>query len=433
MLSDSCFLDYWAKKSPASPFIYLPDQTSITYDVANKLVNQVVAYFSNLEFSQGDRIILACTKQYDQLILLLAAWRVGLLPLLLNPQLPISIQDDIKDYANAKYIFTQLPSSFSSPSNLTLESYNLSRIACLIQTSGSSGNPKLAGLSLFALFSSAYFSNQVIPLSTSDVWLLSLPLHHVSGLGILCRCLIVGAAIYIDKFDVQHLSNRLISHISVVSHHAISFVDDAKSCSSHLKALLLGGAPMATSNLNKLCELKFPLFISYGCTEFSSQIATKRFHKNDTLLLPLLPHVYFKLNQKSQVMIMGKSLFLGYWDSQTNSFVLELDDAGFFNTGDYATCSKSSLISIKKIPNNRLISGGENLDINSIAYALASLPNVKNVRIEAIDHVKYGQRPIAFLCYSGQKFPDHSWFKAQLKDKLTKFQIPDYFYSNSDS
>ena len=74
---------------------------------------------------------------------------------------------------------------------------DLEQEVTIIATSGSSGEAKAAVHTWGNHFYSAQGSNEIIPLTSSDRWLLSLPLYHVSGIAIMVRCLLSGAGLVI--------------------------------------------------------------------------------------------------------------------------------------------------------------------------------------------------------------------------------------------
>ena len=74
-----------------------------------------------------------------------------------------------------------------------VQDLDLEQEVTIIATSGSSGEAKAAVHTWGNHFYSAQGSNEtVIPLKSTDRWLLSLPLYHVSGFAIMVRCFIVG-------------------------------------------------------------------------------------------------------------------------------------------------------------------------------------------------------------------------------------------------
>ena len=83
--------------------------------------------------------------------------------------------------------------------------------ATITYTSGSSGTPKPAVLAYRNHYYNAVASNKNIPVSPGDRWILSLPLHHVSGLGVLFRCIVGGGAILLPDLvwtlEVEFIDN----------------------------------------------------------------------------------------------------------------------------------------------------------------------------------------------------------------------------------
>ncbi|WP_368752125.1 AMP-binding protein, partial [Klebsiella oxytoca] len=74
------------------------------------------------------------------------------------------------------------------------------RMASMTLTSGSTGLPKAAVHAFRAHIASAEGVLALIPFAPQDDWLLSLPLFHVSGQGILWRWLVAGAGLTVrDK------------------------------------------------------------------------------------------------------------------------------------------------------------------------------------------------------------------------------------------
>src|SRR5690606_25558787 len=94
---------------------------------------------------------------------LFAAWRRGLSVFPVNPRNP------------------QTPVVLNRPHQ-----------SLLLYTSGSTGSPKIAVLSLQNLLANA---REVVDLRPGDLWRLTLPLFHVGGIGIVLRCILARATI----------------------------------------------------------------------------------------------------------------------------------------------------------------------------------------------------------------------------------------------
>ena len=79
------------------------------------------------------------------------------------------------------------PESESFKSLLSEMTTGAEQIAILIETSGSSGTPKLVALSAQAINSSAKVTNQFLGAEIGDRWSLTLPLNHIAGINQLTR------------------------------------------------------------------------------------------------------------------------------------------------------------------------------------------------------------------------------------------------------
>lgn len=79
------------------------------------------------------------------------------------------------------------PENESFKSLLNDHSESAEKIAILIETSGSSGTPKLVALSAQAIRESAEITNQFLGAEIGDRWSLTLPLNHIAGINQLTR------------------------------------------------------------------------------------------------------------------------------------------------------------------------------------------------------------------------------------------------------
>ncbi|MHA2172334.1 MAG: AMP-binding protein, partial [Candidatus Kariarchaeaceae archaeon] len=80
----------------------------------------------------------------------------------------------------------------------------------ILFTSGTTGKPKGAIVSLSNQYYSALASSERLGSFPSDRWILCIPLYHVGGLSVVFRCCINGTTIILhDKFDEQMISNSI--------------------------------------------------------------------------------------------------------------------------------------------------------------------------------------------------------------------------------
>ena len=148
--------------------------------------------------------------------------------------------------------------------------------AVLVLTSGSSGAPKAAALSMANLLASARAANANMPLGRDDGWLLSLPLFHVAGLGVLFRCIESGAALIHPEPGLpllEQVRQRGVTHVSLVATQLYRLLQEPGGAETlrNLKGILCGGSAFPPALLYHAAREGLPLCMSYGMTETAAQ------------------------------------------------------------------------------------------------------------------------------------------------------------------
>lgn len=336
----------------------------------------------------------------DDITTFLELWQRGAVVGLLSPRSP---------QAETKKRISSLPS-------------RLTNAATVIFTSGSSGEAKAVVHSLENHYFNALGSNQNIPVEPGDRWLLSLPLYHVSGMGIVWRCMLGGGdIIFPKKKDLSaNISELGITHVSLVPTQLLRLLQkksDIKVLRT-LKCILLGGAPIPDDLLSKAKQLKLPVYMTYGLTEMASQVATSK--KPFGPLQPL-DHRELKIVD-NEILVRGKTLFLGYL--KNGKLQKPFDKNGWFHTGDLGTFSKKEGLKILGRKDNMFISGGENIYPEEIEKALLNTGWFESAVIVPVKNIEFGFRPLAFIKpHKNQKLTAEKIIR-QLKKTLPSFKVP---------
>jgi O-succinylbenzoic acid--CoA ligase len=273
--------------------------------------------------------------------------------------------------------------------------------ALFLRTSGSTAEPKLAVLSLANLLANAKGALSILDLKPNDRWLLNLPLFHVSGIGILMRCILAQATIAADEKDVQ------ITHLSCVPTQLYR----ASPVYKNLRCLLLGGAPIH-SYPNHL-----PVIVTYGLTEMGSMVLAKEKPINGYLGFAL-PNRDLKLNKDGEILVRGSCLFQGYWQ---DGKIQKPDD--WFATKDIGTFDPIHGIKISGRKDWQFISGGENIQPEEIEKFLLTIPGIEEAAVLPYKDLEFGARPVAFII--GAVNPET--IKKKLSKHLPKYKIPKNF------
>ncbi len=152
-------------------------------------------------------------------------------------------------------------------------------LALVVQTSGSSGNPKAAMLTERGVLSSCALVNARLGLRQGDVWLGCLPRQHVGGLAIGYRCALAGAAMRMhDGFDAaavrDDLDRHAVTHLSLVPPMLVRLLALDPRPPAALRVLLLGGQALDAGLAREAADAGWPLVVGYGMTETFTLIAS---------------------------------------------------------------------------------------------------------------------------------------------------------------
>lgn len=312
--------------------------------------------------------------------------------------------------------------------------------ATVVFTSGSTGTPKAALHTWGNHYWSAEGANQNLPLGPGDRWLLSLPLYHVGGLGIVFRCLMAGATVVLPSADgtlAAQCARTRPTHLSLVATQLRRLLDEGGGAPpAGLRAALLGGGPLPASLLEAAHARGWPLFTSYGLTEMASQVTTTPPGAPPHLLLSagrVLPHRALRLAPSGtaappgagEIQVRGRTLFAGYLDGD------RLDPArtpdGWFATRDLGVIAEGGALRVVGRCDNQFVSGGENVQPEEVEAALLALPEVRQAVVVPVPDPLYGHRPVAFVDVEGEVVWEA--LPARLAATLPRFKIPDAFYA----
>ncbi len=451
----NCPLRQAAIASPNSCAIRDADR-SLTFARLDQLVVSFINKLINQGISPGKYVAISSDNSIEYVALLIALLRCGAVAVPLNTRLSsaelghqkskIDLALMLADDANltkAGEIASEpaLISSLANPtqcSNGDLQAINLEldRNSFVVFTSGSSGSAKGVILSLGNLYYSALGSNENIPLLPQDTWLLSLPLFHVGGLGIMFRCLLAASQIFVaQRFEVKP-TNRLldsgeVTHLSLVPTMLVRLLQDRNNrpFPTTLKTILLGGAPVSDSLLQTIRRLNLPVVVSYGMTETASQITATRLTDPPERLTTsgrILHDCEIRIEKEprskvGEICVRGNVVCRGYTAGSQSS----ISNDGWLHTGDIGYLDNDGYLAVLGRKDRMFISGGENIFPEEIENAAAGSPGIVTAAVVPVDHPTWGKRPILFIECSSGCAVDTGQILAYMSDRLAKFKLPD--------
>lgn len=389
---------------------------------------------------RGSRVGLVMPSGERLLSTILALHRIGAIACPVNPQFPSDYREGLlADLGCALVIGEEqegelgfgagVSHSQSSAPQGTTPVWRIDQPATIIFTSGSTGTPKAAVLSLRNHIENAQISNTNIPLSPGDTWLLSLPMHHVAGFGVLFRCLVAGATIALPEPGVPlscEIERSGATHISLVARQLAQMLD-ASAHLEILKAILLGGSAIPAPLIDRALAAGLPIHTSYGMTETASQIAATPPGATRAQLAssgrPLVAGAV-RINEDGCIQVAGSTRFAGYW--RDGALQRPFEKAGWFTTSDRGYLDGEGFLHVTGRKDNVFIAGGENIQPEEIERALNALPGINQAIVVPVAHPEFGATPVAFVVCSGAL--DEAEISDALHRVLPRFKVPRHYY-----
>lgn len=427
----TCQVAYWAKQRSESIAWQTSTQT-LTWRQLDQHLDTICIELSRLA-AKPNQICALIGKNSPQLLMTyLACIRFGLTPALIAPA-PESVIHQKLNRIGANWVWRE--DEFIS--YLDVEHHEV--FASLIFTSGSTGEPKAVAHKVSAHQASAKGLLEGFEFKVGDSWLLSLPMYHVSGLGIVWRWLVAGACI---RHGSKHLNDDLaqVTHASLVATQLHRFLNQSNDeieeknelCTLKLKRVLLGGSHVPSDLIQASQLAGIETWLGYGMTETASTVTAK---KCDDIASAGHILAYRELKIESEkIWVKGDVLASGYYQiGQLTPLTQNKGD--WFNTKDLgrwilAHGGKQELVVIGRA-DNLFISGGENIHCEEIEAHLNQHPKIKQALVIPIDDAIYGQRPIAFI--EVQELESLDNYQTFLAEKIVKFKHPDAFYLIPDA
>lgn len=414
----------WASKTPFAIAIKSAGKAWCWQDLQQR-VDSLSAGFVQQGVAEGRGVALRGKNSLNALLCYLALIQAGARLLPLNPQLPAALCDPLLPQLDIDFILdlsdeplvTEIPalSLFHGHGGVT-PNYPPQRIATLTLTSGSSGLPKAAAHSVAAHLASARGVLGPIPFNAGNAWLLSLPLFHVSGQGIVWRWLTAGAQLVVAEERPLAEALQDCSHASLVPTQLWRLLNQQQLPAS-LTDVLLGGADIPLELTQRAERAGVRCWCGYGMTETASTVTAKRADGSAGVGEPLAGREVMIV--EDEILIRSESLAAGYW---WQGKLTQLTDAdGWLHTRDRGAWRGDELHVAGRL-DNLFFSGGEGIQPEDIERVLAAHPRVERAFVLPMADAEFGQRPVALIDRSAEM--PFEMLSQWLEGKLARFQQP---------
>ncbi len=296
----------------------------------------------------------------------------------------------------------------------------------VLLTSGSTGAPRPVPLTRENLLASARGVAERLRLDPADRWLASLALAHVGGLLLLFRGAVVGSATVFDapgRFDAHRfldLADRgEVTHASLVPVMLQRLLEARGGAPAPrgLRTLLLGGAATPRPLLEEALRLRWPVALTWGMTEATSQVATappdQVRRKPGTVGRPL--------SGVSVRVVKGALEVAG----PTVAPLPEVAQRGGWHaTGDLGHIDAEGDLWITGRASDRIISGGVTVEPGEVEAVLATHPEVREVAVVGHPDPTWGERVVAHVVPTGEGPLDETSLDAHARAGLAPAKRP---------
>lgn len=416
------------QRGDCADFSFLSEK--ISWRQCHQLVAQVATFLSSQPlFSQAQLVAYQGSHRLIGVFSYCAVIALNKKILMLNPALSAENTEQICQQHGVEFLITdQLFADF--PENLTacsLPELDFSAPATLTLTSGSTGSPKAVVHSVANHLANAKGVCDFLDFKQGNTWLLSLPLFHVSGQGIVWRWLLQGATLCINenKADFFELLAQS-SHASLVPTQLQRYLNCREFSHKRLKnqSILLGGAAIPAELVEAAKQQGITTFSGYGMTEMASTICAVK-DEVGNVGKPLAGRDVQLVN--NEIWVRGQCLALGYW--QKNSEIQPLTNQdGWLQTKDLGQWNEAGHLVVKGRLDNMFISGGENIQPEEVEKVLFRSGLIKQVFVVPIADREFGERPVAMVDFL-EPFSSQAVEKLQsfAKQHLEKFRQPIHY------
>ena len=238
--------------------------------------------------------------------------------------------------------------------------------AIVVATSGTSGVPKAAVLTMAAVEASARATSERLNVTLRDTWLACLPPSHVGGLSVITRSLIMGTSLIpMPSFSPESFEEGARDGATLVSlvSTALQRIDPTL-----FRAIVLGGSRQA-SQLPPNC------ITTYGLTETGSGVVYNG---------KALRGVELEIRD-SIVYVRAPMLLRAYRDGS-----VPLDSDGWFCTNDRGSLSEEGVLSIEGRDGDLIITGGENVWPEVVEDSLRDFESITDLCVAGVPDKEWG-------------------------------------------
>ncbi len=453
-----CPVSHWARSTPSRPALTFEGRTW-SYRELDQEVRRWTQTLAANGVRRGARVALLSTNRAELVALFHACGRLGAIsaplnvrltreevrPLLarLAPALVIAEERWATGLENVKLLEKLQPSDEPVSSGTGADpKLEPSATFAVLFTSGTTGTPRAAELTVSNFAASADASGKNLGNALDQRWLACLPLFHVGGLAMLTRCAWYGACLVVHgRFDEEAVNDALdrqeATHLSLVESTLARLLAARgnRPFPRSVRAALIGGGPVSSEILQSAKAVHLPVLQTYGLTEATSQVTTERVgDANGRTAGPPLAGVEVRIadpggkslphGETGEIQVRGPTVMRGYFGDERAT--AEVFSDGWLKTGDVGSLDGEGRLTVLARRTDLIISGGENIYPAEVEQVLKRHPFVQEAAVSGMASERWGSVPVAVVV-ARKPAPSEQDLEAWCRGRLAGFKIPKRF------
>ena len=469
----------------------IDDQKTVTYSELNERVNQLSYGLSDLGVEKGDKVAYLAPNTLEMLEGFYGIFQLGAVMVALNTRLQPHDYTFILNHSESKVLFvdqelfplvepilddltTVEKIIVHNCSNVSEQITNYDQwlsqyskdefpralldeedVACLLYTSGTTGNPKGVMLTHRNNYLHAMSAMHHIRVYDEDTLLHILPMFHVNGWGSPFYYTANGATqVMLRKVQPEVIFEKIEKYGVTVAHMAPTVLNalleyhnqNGSKIEQNMRVVIAGSAPPPAFVARVEEDLGWEFVQVYGMTETSPLFTTSRIRSEQNALEK---ETQYRLKAKAGYAMIGakvkvinddgkevakngkqvgeivtrsNGVMKGYWKNEAAT--METIRNGWLHTGDMATVDENGYIDIVDRKKDVIISGGENISSIEVEGVLYEHPAVLEAAVVAVPHEKWGEVPHAVIVIRDGHTLTEEEITAFSREKLAHFKAP---------
>ncbi len=352
---------------------------SITWAELGRMMEQTAKWLQGQGLHEGDKVALHFKNSIELLVLSWTMWSLGLIsvPLDIKRDTPEDVQYKIQA-SGAKCVLTQEKGEENAYGEISVIVFAWEKVAAtlvsdeatqwkntldhdalILFTSGTTGRPKGALLTLKNLVANADGIKEWFRISQKDCFMVVLPLHHINSTSFCLASLIGEASIAITPaysasrfwMQVAGTGATFTSIVPTICYDQLAFAKEFDRLKDDVKLnrIQIGSAPVKVSDVEEFLDLyHIPLYQGYGQTETALRVTGvplgisihKKLIEENSIGKPMKwAQVSIRTSrgtearegEDGELRVKGPIVMKGYIGGET-----AFDEEGWFLTGDIA-------------------------------------------------------------------------------------------------